>query len=153
MSKIISKTSDTVTIKDENKEREIPRVFFNFEPNVGDEVEMYKSGGNIAILKIDPNAVAGSKKKSSLSTGFFAIVKKIASIFKPEGREVNKIFYVIVAIIAGSFGAHHFYAGRVTIGIVYAVLSFFGGITTILTIIDIIRAILKPRNQNNKIVV
>ncbi len=56
---------------------------------------------------------------------------------------VNKIVYILLALFLGGLGIHKFYAGHVLAGVLYILFSWTG-IPLILTIIDIIVAIITP---------
>ncbi|MDO5058836.1 MAG: TM2 domain-containing protein [Neisseria sp.] len=64
----------------------------------------------------------------------------------------NKALYVAMALLFGTFGVHKFCAGRVWMGILYALFSWTG-IPTIVGIIEGIMAAFKPTDELGAIVV
>ena len=65
---------------------------------------------------------------------------------------VNKIVYCLLALFVGALGIHKFYAKKVKAGILYLLLSLTG-ITGVLAFVDFVVALVKPRNENGKILV
>lgn len=65
---------------------------------------------------------------------------------------VNKTIYCILIILFGSIGVHKFYAKKYVAGILY--LSFvYTGIPEILTIIDLIYAVTRQKDDKGNILV
>ena len=65
-------------------------------------------------------------------------------------RQVNRVLYIILALLLGSFGLHKFYAGKPLAGILY-LLFCWSWIPTILTIFDIIVALCKDSDGQGNI--
>mgnify|MGYP003606692630 CR=1 FL=1 len=64
----------------------------------------------------------------------------------------NKALYVAMALLFGSFGVHKFCAGRVWMGLFYAVFCWTG-IPTIVGIIEGVLAAFKPTDSLGAIIV
>lgn len=65
-------------------------------------------------------------------------------------KRVNKYLYIILAVFLGSFGVHHFYAGKKKKGILY-LLFFWTFIPEILALFDVVKACGKMKDSENKV--
>lgn len=142
MAKIIEIQEQTILVKDGLKTTPILKSAFTFEPMIGDEVNIYQSGANIAVLKVDPS-VTNDKKFSR---------KEIMTQLFPKTAFVTKWKYCILAFFVGGWGIHKFYAGKWGQGILYILLSSLG-ISGILATIDMVIALFKRTNDEKKIAV
>ena len=62
-------------------------------------------------------------------------------------KKVSKFWYCIIILLFGSIGIHKLYAGHTILGIIYMLLCWTG-ISEILTVIDLISAIMKEADEN-----
>lgn len=65
-------------------------------------------------------------------------------------KKVNKLWYCVIILLFGSIGVHHFYAGHTVKGILY-LCFFWTGIPELLTIIDLICAIMEESDADGNI--
>ncbi|MGN0908466.1 MAG: TM2 domain-containing protein [Succinivibrio sp.] len=127
MSKIIQVSPDKVAIGlDNGGIREVPTTALNFNPKVGMLVEIYENGTQLVVT---PSGIAQPAS---------------------NGRKVNKIAYILLALFLGRFGAHKFYAGHMILGIVYLLLcwTFIPGF---IAFIEMIIALFKTSDANGMI--
>ena len=90
MAKIVSINNRIVSVGyDDGRLEDFDIANFNFEPRVGDVVEIYRNDSNIVINRKGCN-------------------KKV----------VNKYVYFVLAVLLGGFGINEFYAGNYSYGIV-----------------------------------
>ena len=140
MAKIIEIHESTVTIEERKGSRSIPLSAFNFTPAIGDEVKIFTSGINTAVLKLEP-AQSSNKFMNFLRT-----------MFPRKSKPVRKIVYCLLAIFAGNIGIHKFYAGQIGLGVAYILLSWTS-IPTLLSFIDLVLALLRKADSDRHIVV
>jgi TM2 domain-containing membrane protein YozV len=160
MSKVVRVSDDVIFIGTaDGGILEVRREDMDFEPLVGEEVEIFKSETALIITRKDfPQAKA--EEDLSGKSGINITIKNenasnnAGSEFgaAATGKVVNKIAYVVLAIVIGDFGIHKFYAGKIGLGIVY-LLFFWTGIPAIIGLIEGIVAAFKPADQNGNIVV
>lgn len=66
--------------------------------------------------------------------------------------EINKILYIVLAILLGGLGIHKFLTGRIVPGIVHILLSFAFGIGWIIAVVEAIFVAVKfPANADGNI--
>lgn len=140
MAKIIGIQESTVIIEEKNKSRAFPLSIFNFTPTIGDEVKIFTSGANFAVLKLDP---------AQSSNKFVNFLKKL---FPKKAKPVRKIVYCLLALFFGDIGVHKFYAGQTGLGVAYILLSWTG-IPSLLSFIDLLQALFRRADSNNHIAV
>ena len=71
-------------------------------------------------------------------------------MMRTPGNRVNKIVYILLAVLLGGIGAHKFYCGKNGIGILYLVFCWTG-IPEIAGLIEGILAIGKPNDAQGNI--
>lgn len=69
-----------------------------------------------------------------------------------QGKVVNKIAYILLALFLGGVGGHKFYAGKIGAGVLYLVFCWTF-IPALIALIELIIAITKPSDANGNIVV
>ena len=120
MAKIIGLKDFSVLIgTDSSGIREVMRDELNFEPHIGDEVEIFETDGTTIISR-----TAYSKDNS-----------------------VNKVAYCLLALLLGGFGAHKFYSRKIGLGILYLVFCWTW-IPSIVALIECIVALTKKADAN-----
>ena len=124
MAKIIKTDNNITTIgMDNGSIKEVSTASLSFRPKVNDSVEVYESADQIIISK------TGGEKHC-----------------------VNKISYALFAFFLGGFGAHKFYAGKITQGFLYLIF-FWTFIPGIIAFIEFILALAKEADSNGNICV
>ncbi len=130
MAKIISIDKERVLIGTDDKGiKEVTVSELNFQPRIGDEVEIFTSNGKTIVTK------ASSAQISSKGT-----------------KLVNKTAYCLLAFFLGAFGAHKFYAGKIGAGIAYLVFVW-AFIPCFIAFVEFIIGISKPADENGNILV
>lgn len=149
--KIIAISGQMVSIGVDGTIEEVRLSDHNFNPAIGDEVEIFRSETKVIVSKIEkaePNTgrPGGININVNQTNGF------AGATVNPNGRVVNKWSYVLLAFFIGGIGGHKFYAGRVVAGILY-LLFCWTFIPTIIAFIEMIIAICKTADSNGNIVV
>ena len=155
MSKIIKVSNEIVLIGlDDGSIQEVRVSDCEFDPQVGDEVEVFQTLTQIVVVKSTKN----SQKKPecsetkgvniSINNGNNSTVPPAY----PTGKVVNKLVYILLALFLGGIGAHKFYSGKYGMGIVYLVF-FWTGIPALCAVVDLIIVCFKPSDQNGNIVI
>lgn len=183
MAKIISIDDGVVSIGTDDKGiREARLCDFNFTPEVGDEVDIYETETKLIVVKREnyqknqmmqntdmqmnttmPNMGQnlGTNPNGMNPNGININVTNTQlqpQLQQPQVQQVvcckvvDKVVYCILAGLLGSFGIHKFYARRIGTGLLYLIFGWTG-ISFILSIIDLIKAILTPSDVNGKIIV
>lgn len=140
---------------------EVSRESIDFEPSVGDIVNIFTNGADTIIVKATEQLT--SPESEILKKGInINIVNENSSnatnnnINQTEmyaGRKtVNKIAYILFAIFLGSLGVHKFYSGKIFLGILYLVFCWTG-IPGCIGLIEGIIAAFKTADINGNIVV
>lgn len=75
-----------------------------------------------------------------------------ANLTVQNGKVVNKVAYVLLALFLGGLGIHKFYAGKTGMGILYLVFCWTL-IPAIVALVEAIIAITKPADANGNIVI
>ena len=116
---------------------------FNFTPNVGDLVDIYKNNDKVMIVLKGSNYQ--QPQSYTTATG-------------QSSYTVNKIAYGLLAIFLGNFGVHHFYAGDSSRGIKYLLISVLLCWTVIaplvieiLSIVQGIQVLCMPADANGNV--
>lgn len=109
MAKIIEIRQDIVSIgTDYNTIEEIRASELSFVPHLGDEVEIFKTDTRMIVSKVE--------KKSDFPAGGINInmnqaqSQQVAAPIYASGKVVNKVAYVVFAILLGGIGLHKFYS-------------------------------------------
>ncbi|WP_313992564.1 TM2 domain-containing protein [uncultured Selenomonas sp.] len=131
--KIIKSDDVNVTLGyDDGSFEEVPRAALNlgeFAPD-GTVLEVYQNGDQ----KV------------------YAISKTAVAVDASGKHKVNKLAYVLCALLFGGLGVHKFYAGRIVMGIVY-LLFFWTVIPAIIALIEGIVAATKTADADGNILV
>lgn len=146
MAKIIRIKENLVSIGNEDGTFfDVERNELDFDPVVGDSVEVYSSGNRVMVSKV--NKVSTSVVGSASSEP-----PKSDNTVYTEGHVVNQLAYALFAIFLGGLGVHKFYAGRIGKGILY-LLFCWTFIPGLIGLIEGIIAITKKADSNGNIVV
>lgn len=140
---------------------EIRRSDLDFEPEVGDAVNVYTSESQTIIAKIFEYEKDGTSTKGNLNEkqGInININNQNASnnsgvVEGHNGKKVvNKVAYVLLAIFLGGLGIHKFYSGKTALGVLY-ILFCWTFIPSLIALIEAIIAISKTSDVYGNIVI
>jgi len=159
MSKIVKVFEDRVVIGlDGGGVTEARREDVDFEPVVGDEVDIFTSELTTYVSKkkdvistlgaspgINPNGINITLQNTQTNT-------QPQMVMVAQGKLVKKIAYVLIALFLGGIGIHKFYAGKIGMGIMY-ILFCWTGIPAFIALIEAIIAAFKPADANGNIIV
>ena len=144
--KVIQIKGDTVYIGEGNGSfQTLPLSAFNFNPMIGDEVEVYTNGRETIVSKKTKPHTAHQHPSSD--TGYGTRYEQTAYI---GPHLVNKAIYCVLAFFLGGLGIHKFYAGRTVKGILYLIFCWTG-IPAVIALIEFIIALCKPADANGNI--
>ena len=138
MKKIIKLDGDNVIIGCDVTNEIVKTRYGNldFNPQIGDEVEVYRDGNDLIIYKRGYKGPAGAAASTNTLSERRTENREVNNY--AYGRRVNKITYGLLAILMGSCGLHKFYGGKAGQGILYILFSW----TFIPLIISIIEGII-----------
>lgn len=153
MAKIIKIDGEVISIgTDDGGIKEVRKTDINFEPKIGDEVEVFETENNIIVSKKE------TKKSDENNNGGINInVSNNQNVGQPvyvanNTKAVKKVVYCLLAFFLGGIGIHKFYAGRIGAGIVY-ILFCWTYIPAIIAFIEFIIALCKKSDANGNILV
>lgn len=140
MAKIIKVENGIVFIGQDNGEvKEVSRTSLNFQPNIGDDVEIFGSDDNPIIILSNPSA------NNAIPT---TIVNQVYN--QSNKRPVNKVSYCLLIFFLGGIGVHKFYEGKTGMGILY-LLFCWTFIPAIVACIELIIALCKSADEQGNI--
>jgi TM2 domain-containing membrane protein YozV len=153
MAKIIKIDNDIISIgTNDGGIKEVRRSDLNFEPQLGDEVEVFESENTIVVTKQE-------EKQENLNQGGINInlsnTQNIGSepVYATNNtKAVNKVTYCLLALFLGGIGVHKFYAGKIGLGFLYLIFCWTY-VPVIIAFIEFIIALCKPADSNGKILV
>lgn len=159
MAKIIKIDNGVVSIgNDDGSLSEIRIEDCNFNPNVGDEVNIYSSEDKTLCVKVEKtsqqveeiikgginiNLTQNQGSNNGAQDAYYNTGSK---------RAVGKLAYVLWAFLLGGLGAHKFYAGKAGQGILY-ILFCWTYIPLIVSFIEAICACCQKEDCNGRILV
>ncbi len=133
MAKVIKITDDIVYIGLENEKMvKVAKQAISWDVKVGEIVDVHQSDDEILVSR-HLNKVVTSNNPYAYS-----------------GNVVNKIVYIIVAILLGGFGIHKFIVGKTGTGLMF-LLFCWTFVPAIIGIIEGVSAISKPADENGNI--
>lgn len=148
MAKILKIENDVISVgTDDGGITEMLRENFSFDPNVGDEVEIYQTETNTIITK--------KEKENIDKSGININVQNTNGTQAPtyvNGKAVNKVVYCLLCLFLGGIGVHKFYAGKIVAGILY-LLFCWTCIPAFIALIEFIIALCKKSDANGMIIV
>lgn len=152
MARIIKIDGEVIAIgTNEGGIKEVRKSDMNFEPAIGDEVEVFETEGRTIVIK-------NEKKPTDVSTSGINI--NLSNI-QNNGQQtyaanntkaVNKVIYCVLAFFLGGIGVHKFYAGRIGSGIIY-LLFCWTFIPAFIALIEFIIAVCKKADPAGNILV
>ena len=134
-------------------------------PMVGDFVNVVETPGDVVVTKADEPTTASTHEewaKMHGSQGYYQAQGQPMYGYgagptpgayyynQPVGKPVDKIAYVLFAILLGSFGVHKFYAGKIGLGVLY-ICFCWTGVPTLVGLIEGIIAATKPQDAQGRI--
>ena len=156
MNKVVRVNEDIVVIGTDNGGiLEVRRDDLDFEPVVGDLVDVFTSETSVIVTKKEaevPSAANTDKPGINITIQNENASNNSGTAAGATGKVVNKIAYVVLAILLGDIGVHKFYAGKIGLGIVYVIFCWTG-IPALIGLIEGIIAAFTPAYQNGNIVV
>lgn len=166
MGKILKIENEIVTVgNDDGSLTEVRITDCNFNPNVGDEVNIFASETKTVCIKTEPKKEEKSDMSDIIKNGGINInlsqnqgSNNIGAVpadiyYNIGGKHaVNKITYVILAILLGNCGIHKFYAGKPGQGILY-ILFCWTCIPWFIGVIEGIIAACQKEDSNDRILV
>lgn len=171
MDKIIRVDEDVISIgTGDGSIKEVRREdCSNFEPAVGDIVEIFNTETKIIVMKKEPEKEKPKEEISgqqisgipggininlSNSQNIQPQVEQYGPVVYGDGElhVVNKVAYVLFAIFLGNIGVHKFYAGYTGQGILY-LLFCWTWIPCLIGLVEGLIAAFKSADSNGRIVV
>ena len=142
MAKIIQIENEVVTIGTDNGGIQEVRISdCNFEPTIGDEVEVFSTEMKTIVIK--------KEKQTQLSNNNTV---PASPLYVTSSKAVNKVLYCVLALFLGGIGVHKFYAGKIGTGILF-LLFCWTWIPEIISLFDFIIGLCKQADANGNILV
>lgn len=151
MAKILKIDEGIISIgMDDGSIKTVRMSDLNFNPQIGDEVELYQNEDTIICTKKE-------KLQENNNTGININLSNSQTVQEPlyvgNGfKVVNKTVYCLLAFFLGGIGFHKFYAGKVGEGILFILLCWTG-VTVIIALVEFLVAAFKKADVNGNILV
>lgn len=161
MNKILEISEEVVSIGlSDGGLMEIRRSDLNFEPRIGDIVDVFQNESKTTVILADKNSSSNTNLNSQDGNGLNIHINNDHSnttnqpqfAYTPSGKVVSKVVYVVLAMLLGGLGAHKFYVGKIGVGIVYLIFCWTY-IPAIIGFIEGIIALTKQADSNGNIVI
>ena len=152
MAKVLKVKDEVISIgTDDGKIKEVRTTDLNFDPKVGDEVEVFESEDSVIVTKKE-------KEKDNYANGGINInLSNNQTAAQPTyiangTKAVDKTIYCLLAFFLGGIGIHKFYAGKTGSGILY-LLFCWTAIPAFIAFIEFIVGLCKKADANGRILV
>lgn len=160
MNKILEINEDVVSIGLSNGSLiEVRKIDLNFEPRIGDYVEVFQNEAKTTVILSDLKEKINSSQNQQEGNGVNIHINNDHSnnlganhANIASGKVVSKVTYVVLAMLLGGFGGHKFYAGKIGLGIVYLIFCWTY-IPSIIGFIEGIIGLTKESDPSGKIIV
>lgn len=160
MKSIIQISDDIITIGDtsNNTLLEVRLSDCNFEPNIGDQVNIFSNEKKTLVSKVIPepvkNVVPSTPEGININIVNDNSNKNEVPFSNIEGGSnvVNKTTYLLLTFFLGGLGAHKFYSGKTGLGILYLVFCWTY-IPSLIALIEFIIACFKTADRQGRILV
>lgn len=154
MSKIIKISEEVVSIGlDNGSIKEVRKTDLNFEPIIGDEVEVFENETDLIVTKkVKEEPVTQKSEGININVSNSNNVGQAPVYIANNTKAVNKVVYCVLAFFVGGLGIHKFYAGRIGAGIAY-LLFCWTCIPSIIAFIEFIVALCKKSDASGNILV
>lgn len=151
MAKIIKIVDDVISIGTaDGGIKEVRRVDINFEPQIGEEVEIFETEETLIVTKKEAKA---EQSNSGININLSNNQMTGQPIYVANStKAVNKVTYCLLAFFLGGVGAHKFYAGKIGIGILFIIFCWTL-IPAFIASIDFIIGLFKKADANGNILV
>lgn len=155
MAKIIQIDNEVITIgTDDGGIQEVRKSDCNFEPEIGDNVEIFSTEMKTIVIKKEKTQQISTN--SDLQGGININVSNNnvseVPIYVTRSKAVNKVLYCVLAILLGGIGVHKFYAGKIGTGILF-LLFCWTWIPLIISLFDFGIGLCKQADANGNILV
>ncbi|MGM0123647.1 hypothetical protein IGI37_001020 [Enterococcus sp. AZ194] len=168
MAKIIKLDENEVVIaQDDNSIVRYPYHVMDFEPGIGDLVEIFPEGDSVSIYKAD-RSIPNNQMNHSNQTKRFDEQIHINIVndhirqqptqpmhqqnYAMNGKVVSKWAYFFLALCLGWLGIHKFYSGFILKGVLYLLL-FWTTVPFFISMITCLFTLFKSTDRNGNIVV
>lgn len=158
MAKIVKISGELVLIgQEDNSLLEVTKSMLDFDPVVGEEVDVFKSETQVLVSKKVQKSTEASKidSESGINININNSNENASNGYgyvSANGKIVGKVPYIILAMLLGGLGGHKFYSGKIGVGILY-LLFCWTYIPAAIGLIEGIIAIFKTPDINGNIVV
>ncbi|MCL2818053.1 MAG: TM2 domain-containing protein, partial [Clostridiales bacterium] len=133
MAKIISVSNDIVEIGEDNGTlTEVRLSDLSFAPRVGDSVDVFRSESSLRVTLAQNQHQGGwpvAQSGSGININLSQLQQSTQQSVQPQtyvqaGKVVNKITYILCAILLGGVGVHKFIAGKTGTGVVFIIFCW-----------------------------
>ncbi|MGX7419146.1 TM2 domain-containing protein [Carnobacterium gallinarum] len=156
MAKIIKIDAENGIITIGEKDSSVMEVSIEsleFEPRMGQFVEVFKTETDIIVHPAEEQNTQTNQSGEGININIVNDNNNASNgLVYASGKIVNKVVYIVLALLLGSIGAHKFYSGKILAGIIYILFSWTV-IPALLGLIEGIIAAFKTPDSNGNIVV